>query len=108
MIWPSRVACFSETCLIVDSSSRPAVDRDRFAVIRVRDYGKGVPEESIKEIFRPFYRVEDDRDRKTGGTGLGLSIAARAVRLHRGTIKASNAKDGGLIVEIRLPIELTS
>jgi len=82
-----------------------AVDRDRFAVIRIRDYGKGVPDESIKEIFRPFYRVEDDRDRKTGGTGLGLSIAARAVRLHRGTIKASNAEDGGLIVEIRLPIE---
>jgi two-component system sensor histidine kinase CpxA len=75
-----------------------------FAVIRVRDHGQGVPEGSIKEIFRPFYRVEDDRDRKTGGTGLGLSIAARAVRLHQGTIKAENADDGGLIVEIRLPI----
>ena len=81
------------------------VNRDRFAVITVRDHGKGVPEESIKEIFRPFYRVEDDRDRKTGGTGLGLSIAARAVHLHQGTIKASNASDGGLIVEIRLPID---
>jgi two-component system sensor histidine kinase CpxA len=85
-----------------------AVDRDRFAVIRVRDYGKGVPEESIKEIFRTFYRVEDDRDRKTGGTGLGLSIAARAVRLHQGTIEATNAEGGGLIVEIRLPIDRTS
>ena len=76
---------------------------DRFAVISVRDHGKGVPEESIREIFRPFYRVDDDRDRKTGGTGLGLSIAARAVHLHHGTIKAANASDGGLIVEIRLP-----
>jgi signal transduction histidine kinase len=81
---------------------------DQFALIRVRDHGKGVPEESIKEIFRPFYRVEDDRDRKTGGTGLGLSIAARAVRLHQGTIKAANADDGGLIVEIRLPIRSVS
>jgi signal transduction histidine kinase len=80
------------------------VSADRFVVIRVRDHGKGVPEDSIREIFRPFYRVEDDRDRKTGGTGLGLSIAARAVHLHHGTIKASNADDGGLIVEIRLPI----
>ena len=79
-------------------------DRELFAVIRVRDHGQGVPEVSIKEIFRPFYRVEDDRDRKTGGTGLGLSIAARAVRLHQGTIKAENADDGGLIVEMRLPI----
>lgn len=87
------------------SVTSAAVDGQRFAVINVRDHGKGVPEESIKEIFRPFYRVEDDRDRKTGGTGLGLSIAARAVRLHQGTIKAANCNDGGLIVEIRLPID---
>jgi two-component system, OmpR family, sensor histidine kinase CpxA len=85
------------------SLSSEASNGNRFAVISVRDHGKGVPEDSIKEIFRPFYRVEDDRDRRTGGTGLGLSIAARAVRLHRGTIKASNAEDGGLLVEIRLP-----
>jgi signal transduction histidine kinase len=86
------------------SLTRDPVNPDRFAVISVRDHGKGVPEESIREIFRPFYRVEDDRDRKTGGTGLGLSIAARAVHLHHGTIKAANAEDGGLIVEIRLPL----
>ncbi|MGH9880293.1 MAG: ATP-binding protein [Pyrinomonadaceae bacterium] len=42
--------------------------------------------------------------RKTGGTGLGLSIAARAVRLHGGNIKAFNASDNGLIVEIRMPL----
>ncbi len=76
-----------------------------WAAINVRDHGKGVPESSIAQIFRPFYRVEDARDRTTGGTGLGLSIAARAVRLHHGTIKASNAEDGGLVVEIRLPLE---
>jgi len=47
-------------------------------------------------------------NRKTGGTGLGLSIAARAVHLHHGTIKASNASAGGLMVEIRLPIKQDS
>jgi len=62
-----------------------------------------VPEESIDDIFRAFYRVEHARDRKTGGTGLGLAIAARAV-LHGGTIKAANAPDGGLVVEIRLQV----
>ena len=86
------------------SLTHDPINRDRFAMISVRDHGQGVPEESIREIFRPFYRVEDDRDRKTGGSGLGLSIAARAVHLHHGTIKAANAQDGGLIVEIRLPI----
>jgi len=86
------------------SLTSETVKGNRFAVINVRDHGDGVPEGSIKDIFRPFYRVEDDRDRKTGGTGLGLSIAARAVHLHHGTIEAANASDGGLIVEIRLPI----
>jgi signal transduction histidine kinase len=74
------------------------------AVINVRDYGAGVPEDAIEKIFRPFYRVEDARDRQTGGSGLGLAIAARAVRLHGGTITAANAADGGLVVEMKLPL----
>lgn len=84
-----------------------AIKDEKYAVIRVRDHGTGVPEEALGEIFRPFYRVEDARDRQTGGTGLGLAIAARAVRLHGGTIKAANAADGGLIVEMRLPIKVS-
>lgn len=81
------------------------LDAGKYAVISVRDHGTGVPEASIDEIFRPFYRVEDARDRHTGGAGLGLAIAARAVHLHAGTIKATNAPDGGLIVEISLPLK---
>lgn len=75
------------------------------AVIRVRDHGAGVPEAALEDIFRPFYRVEEARDRQTGGSGLGLAIAARALRLHEGDIKATNASDGGLIVEMRLPAQ---
>jgi len=86
-----------------DSRSTPA--RARTAVIRVRDHGPGVPEESLSKLFDPFYRVADARDRQSGGVGLGLSIAQRAVRFHGGTIAATNAPDGGLIVEIRLPLE---
>jgi two-component system sensor histidine kinase CpxA len=80
-----------------------SIREHRFAVITVRDHGAGVPEEKIEAIFRPFYRVEAARDRKTGGTGLGLAIAARAVEAHRGTISAVNAPDGGLIVVIKIP-----
>ncbi|MDQ1610104.1 MAG: two-component system, OmpR family, sensor histidine kinase CpxA [Pyrinomonadaceae bacterium] len=75
----------------------------RQAVVAVRDHGAGVPEETLEEIFRPFYRVGEARDRQTGGAGLGLAIAARATRLHGGTIKASNAHGGGLLVEIKFP-----
>ena len=74
------------------------------AVISVRDHGKGVPEESLPHLFRPFYRVGEGRDRQTGGTGLGLAITEAAVRLHNGSVLAANAPGGGLIVEITLPV----
>jgi two-component system sensor histidine kinase CpxA len=80
------------------------VDGDKRALITVRDHGAGVPEEAIAEIFCPFYRVEEARNRQTGGSGLGLAIAARAVHLHGGAIKAANASDGGLIIEMMLPV----
>ena len=74
------------------------------AVIIVHDHGPGVPDEALSEIFRPFYRVDEARDREAGGVGLGLAIADRAVRLHGGRVEAGNAKDGGLIVTIRIPV----
>jgi len=73
------------------------------ALIRVRDHGKGVPEGSLVDIFLPFYRVGDAREKSAGGSGLGLSITERAVRLHRGNVKAENCEEGGLVVELRFP-----
>jgi two-component system sensor histidine kinase CpxA len=69
----------------------------------VRDYGPGVPESELKNIFQPFYRVTSARDRQSGGTGLGLAIAERVVRIHGGTIRAENALPRGLKIEINLP-----
>lgn len=74
------------------------------ALISVRDYGPGVPEESLSSLFKPFFRVEADRNRdRGGGVGLGLSIAERAVLVHQGLIRARNAQPG-LLVEIELPL----
>jgi two-component system sensor histidine kinase CpxA len=70
--------------------------------IQVRDYGPGVPEESLTRLFDAFYRVEPDRDRASGGVGLGLAIARRAIELHHGTVTAHNASPG-LRVSIHLP-----
>jgi signal transduction histidine kinase len=75
---------------------------DDAATIIVHDYGPGVPAELLEAIFKPFFRVEDDRSRGSGGTGLGLAIARRAVELHRGWIAARNASPG-LVMSIELP-----
>ncbi|MBV9574827.1 MAG: HAMP domain-containing protein [Acidobacteriales bacterium] len=74
------------------------------ALVQVADSGPGVPEETLDKLFRPFYRIDDARGRSTGGVGLGLAITERAVRLHGGSIHASNGAGGGLVVEIRLPL----
>lgn len=71
--------------------------------IRVRDFGPGVPEESLTRIFDAFYRVDSDRNRTSGGVGLGLAIARRAIELHKGKLKARNANPG-LLVTIELPV----
>jgi len=74
------------------------------AVISVRDRGPGVPPEALDKLFRPFYRVEESRDRQSGGAGVGLAIAEQAVLLHGGAIAAANAEPAGLLVTIRLPL----
>ncbi len=74
------------------------------AVIRIRDYGRGVPEDQLNRLFEPFHRVEDARDRRAGGVGLGLAITRRAVLVHGGEVEARNHPDGGLEVTIRLPM----
>ena len=73
--------------------------------IIVDDCGPGVPPDSLDKIFEPFYRVEESRSTTSGTGGIGLAIAERSVRLHGGTMMASNLEGGGLRVEMVLPTE---
>lgn len=74
-----------------------------YVEVVIKDDGDGVAEEELKNLFTPFYRVGEARERKSGGVGLGLAIAEQAVHSHKGKIRAENAKNGGLLVEIKLP-----
>ena len=88
------------------------LDLDRDAsepqgVLSIRDFGPGVPEESLDAIFQPFYRIASG-EQSPDGNGLGLAIAAEAIRLHGGKISASNVRPVGLEVLIRVPIDLNA
>lgn len=76
----------------------------RTLCILIDDDGEGVPSDKYAEIFRPFYRIGEDRARQTGGTGLGLAIVADAVEYHHGQVHAEASPLGGLRIKIQLPL----
>ena len=72
-------------------------------LITIEDNGPGIPEEEYKEVFRPFYRVDNSRNLKTGGVGLGLPVAADIIHAQGGDITLGKSSRGGLLVKIILP-----
>jgi two-component system sensor histidine kinase CpxA len=80
-----------------------SVDKDGITVI-VDDDGPGVSPEDREQIFRPFYRTDEARDRESGGTGLGLAIVETAMQQHRGWVKADDSPLGGLRLTLWLPL----
>ena len=68
-------------------------------VIRIRDYGPGVPEEELPYVKQKFYKGSS----KARGSGIGLAVCDEIVKLHGGTFEIGNAEGGGAIVTIRLP-----
>ncbi|MHC4478914.1 MAG: two-component system sensor histidine kinase NtrB [Planctomycetota bacterium] len=64
----------------------------------VRDFGPGVPEEDIDNIFNPFFTT------KIQGTGLGLAIAKKIAGIHRGKIEYLTPDEGGAQFNVILPI----
>lgn len=79
-------------------------DATKRVLVSVRDHGQGVAPNLIPDLFKPFVRAQYARDRDSGGYGIGLAIADAAVKRHRGEIGARNHVDGGLLVEILLPV----
>ena len=71
--------------------------------INIRDFGPGVPEGELEEIFRAFYRVDSSRARTSGGVGLGLALAREAAIQHGGNIVARNTNPG-LCITVILPV----
>jgi two-component system osmolarity sensor histidine kinase EnvZ len=73
-------------------------------LIAVEDDGPGIPKAEREAVFRPFYRLENSRNKDTGGVGLGLAIARDAIRSHGGDVTLEDAPAGGLRAVVRLPL----
>ena len=77
--------------------------KDDHSVIKVRDYGYGIPPEDLERVFDKFYRVQHHA--LMVGTGLGLSICRGFIEAHGGRIWAENNSDRGVTMTFTLPIQ---
>ena len=73
---------------------------DGEAVITIRDYGPGIPEDELPHVKYKFYKGSS----KARGSGIGLAVCDEIVTRHGGTLELANAEGGGCIVTIRLPL----
>jgi len=71
----------------------------------VKDSGVGIPHRDIPRITERFYRVGDDRNRKTGGTGLGLAIVKHVLNSHGARLDIISQPGKGSEFRCRFPIE---
>jgi len=72
--------------------------------LTVLDRGIGVAEDDLPRLFEPFFRSDRSRERGTGGIGLGLTLCRRIVEAHGGQIEARLRPDGGLLVQLSVPV----
>jgi signal transduction histidine kinase len=74
----------------------------RYLEFTISDFGVGIPESDIPNVFEPFYRATNSEDFK--GTGLGLSIVKQCVGIHGGEIFLESKLGTGTIVKVLLPL----
>ena len=78
---------------------------DKDIEVKVFNYGKPIPEESINYLWDRFYKVDKARTRKYGGTGIGLSIVKSNIESLDGKVFVEN-KDKGVEFSFIIPKNL--
>lgn len=77
--------------------------RNQYIEIALSDEGRGIAKESISNLTNRFYRLNEDRNRKTGGTGLGLSIVDALIKAHGGHMRIESELGKGTKVSLFIP-----
>ena len=72
---------------------------DDSVVVRIRDFGPGIPEDEIPLVKKKFYKGSS----QARGSGIGLAVCDEIVEMHGGTLTLENAQGGGTLVTVRLP-----
>lgn len=70
------------------------------AVVKIRDFGPGIPEDEIPLVKKKFYKGSS----KARGTGIGLAVSDEIVEMHGGTLELANAPGGGTLVTVTIPV----
>nr|MBX2845483.1 hypothetical protein [Saprospiraceae bacterium] len=73
------------------------------AVLSIADQGKGIPEKEQRNIWKRFYRIEDEQVRQSKGTGLGLFLVKSMTQLMNGSVDVANNSPQGSIFSISIP-----
>lgn len=79
-------------------------DNGSYLTIKIRDTGKGIPEDQQDKIFDRFYQVDDSASREGEGTGIGLALTKELVNLLKGQIKVKSKVGTGSTFTVSLPI----
>lgn len=85
---------------------RARTDLDGTLSVSVEDQGHGIPEEELKRIFEPFYRVDKARSRAYGGAGLGLALCSEIAEVHRAELSITSKVGKGTTVTVTFPREV--
>jgi PAS domain S-box-containing protein len=75
-------------------------ENSEYACLEIQDYGCGIKDKDIEEIFSPFFST------KFAGRGLGLSVVLGLVKAHSGVITVENLSDKGCVFRVFLPISI--
>ena len=81
-----------------DKSGNGAASGSRWAVLRIRDQGPGIPEELREKIFNLYFTT------KTGGSGIGLAMTYRILQLHQGSVEVQSKVGEGTEFRLRIPL----